>query len=569
MAKLFATLACLLAATSCAALPGVTVQPTEAWKTDTELVTAIGNEPDIVDPQLSSFSSEGAIVGMLYEPLLTWDPVTLTLVPAAARELPTVSANGLVYTYTLRPGLTYSDGSPLTAQRFVDAFVRLCDPQSWAELAFIAYAIEGCGAWNGKDVKRATASELESARAAMGVRALDDLRLEFRLTKPFAAFPQATALWIGSPVRVEDLGAPPANVYRPLGLTKLVGNGAFTLKEWIKGDRLIFERNERYRLPVRLARWIKRIVPDADTQRVMYDAGRIDALSVTPRNAADREALLVRGDLARALGACTRYVGFNTARAPFDDANVRLAFAKALDKEDFARSIDMTGRPAASLVIHAQPGHAHDDRAQQFDAAEARRLLASSKYGAPVEGKIAGIDLRFVFQDSPQVKVRIDWIVEQWYANLGVRVTPEVYRGWGSLIKRPEAEPHIYRLGWCEDYPDGLNWYEQFTTGASSSRTHFSDKAFDALIDQADIERDGIERQALYERASRVLSAAAPGAWLTWSETWWLVRPELRGYQQSSFDWDFGQFSLTRIVGVKRGTGSGATNAILTPSGRG
>jgi oligopeptide transport system substrate-binding protein len=551
MSKPLASLACLLVAASCAVQPGAAVPATEAWKTDTELVTAIG-DPEIVDPQLSSFTNEASIVGMLYEPLLTWDPVNLTLVPAAARSLPSVSADGRVYTYSLRAGLVYSDGSPLAARRFVDAFVRLCDPASWSDHAFIAYPIVGCERWNTMDTKRATAEELLAGRAGVGVRAIDDLTVEFTLRAPLEAFPQVTALWVGSPVRLEDLGAPPANVYRPVGLTKLVGNGPFTLRDWIKGDRLTFERNDRYRLPVRLARWTKRIVPDADTQRVMYDAGRIDVLAVSPRDAADREGLLVRHDLDRMLGSCTRYVGFNVKRPPFDDANVRLAFAKALDKEDFARSINMTGRAAASLVIHAQPGHAHDDRSQQFDAAEARRLLAASKYGSPVDGTIAGIDVRFLFQDSPEAKAQTDWTVQQWYANLGVRVTPEVNRGWGQLVTKPEAEPQLYRLGWCEDYPDGQTWYEQFSTGASSNRTHFADPTFDVVVGRAAAERDPIARQLLYERASRILSTAAPGAWLTWTETWRLADPRLRGYELSSFDWDFAQFSLARIVGVKR-----------------
>jgi ABC-type transport system substrate-binding protein len=408
------------------------------------------------------------------------------------------------------------------------------------------------------DTKKSTIAELDVARAAVGVRALDDLSLEFTLDTPLAAFSQATALWVGSPVRLEDLGTPPLNVYRPVGLTKLIGNGPFVLKDWIRGDRLIFDRNDHYRLPVRLSRWTKRIVPDAETQRAIYEVGGIDLVAVVPRDDADREALLARRDMDRMLGSCTRYVGFNMDRPPFDDANVRLAFAKALDKEDYARSIETTGRPAASLIVHAQPGHAHDDRVQQFDPVEARRLLAASKYGAPVDGKIGGIDLRFAFTASPSNRNagRVKWIVGQWFASLVVTVqldpidTTTFGGGWGG---RFGAQPQLYLNGWCEDYPDGQAWDSVlFRSSSAAQRTHFNDKGFDALVDQADLERDPLTRQALYERASRILSTAAPGAWLTWSETWWLVRPELRGYEQSSFDWDFAQFSLARIVGVRR-----------------
>lgn len=553
MRYLVATLMCLLVLSSCSAPPGQGPVVT-AWKTDTELVTATLGEPDIIDPQLSSFANEAAIVGMLYEPLLSFDPATLALIPAAARALPSVSADGRVYTYSLRPDLTYSDGAPLRAQRFVDAFVRLCDPANWAENAFLAYPIAGCEAWNVQDIKTAAPADLEAGRRGVGVRALDDLTVEFTLAAASTAFAQVTALWIGAPVRIEDLGTPPANAYRPTGLTRVVGNGPFVLTDWIRGDRLVFARNERYRLPVRLAKWTKRIATDPDTIRVMYDAGRVDAYPVTPRDDADREGLLARADIHRVLGPCTSYVGFNTTAPPFDDPNVRLAFAKALDKEAFVRGVTKTGRAAFSLVPHAQPGHAHDDRIQQFDPVEARRVLASSKYGPPVEGLVGGIPLVFAFTETSTTSARtqIEWVVAQWYANLGVRVTPQVQSSWGHpLIKQKSQQPQLYRLGWCEDYPDGQAWYTTlFKSSSNAQRTNFKNERFDDLVTRADVERDPLRREALYEEASRVLSSAAPAAWLSWPEQWWLVDPAVRGYEQSSFDWDFAQFSLARIVGV-------------------
>src|SRR2546430_17611386 len=94
MRPLFASVACLAVLASCA--PAVAPAP-EPWRTETALVTNMGSDPDTIDPQRGSFANEMSIVGMLYEPLLTWDAATLTLVPAAARSLPRVSANGRVY----------------------------------------------------------------------------------------------------------------------------------------------------------------------------------------------------------------------------------------------------------------------------------------------------------------------------------------------------------------------------------------------------------------------------------------------------------------------------------------
>jgi oligopeptide transport system substrate-binding protein len=552
MARLFAPLVCLFLIASCA--PGAPTGGREPWKTDTELVTVLPSEPDVIDPQKVSFAHELSIVGMLYEPLLTWDAATLTLRPAAARSLPHASDDGREYTFTLREGLAYSDGTPLEAQRFVEAFVRACDPKVAGEYAFLAYAIAGCRELNVMDPKTAHAKALAAARDRVAVRAPDALTIQFTLREPDASFPQVTAMPLGSPVRLEDAGRWLDGYRTTRDPSVYVGNGPFIFKEWVRGERLVFERNERYRAPVRLARWTKRIVPDADTARVMYDAGRIDALAVTPRDAADREALLARPDMHRGLGPCTTYVGFNTARPPFDDQRVRLAFARALDKDNYVNSVAKTGRVAFSLVPHAQPGHAHDDRAQTLDSIEARQLLASSRYGVPVDGLLGGIPITFPFRQSLADRELAIWVADQLQRNLGVRVVPEVVNSWGhGLVKRIEAQPQLYRLAWCEDYPDGQDWYKAlFHSQSAFSRTNFHEPRFDDFVTRADREQDAARRQSLYEEASRVLSREAPGAWLAWTEQWWLVRPELAGYELSSFDWDFAQLSLARIVGVKR-----------------
>lgn len=555
MRSLFVTLACLVVLASCDTFAAPDGQPAGPWQTDTQLVTNIGSEPDTIDPQRASFTTEASIVGMLYEPLLTWDPTTLALVPAAARALPEVSADGLLYTYALRDGLTYSDGTPLEARRFVDAFVRLCDPNVASMYAFLAYAIDGCQRWNEMDPKRASAGDLAAARDAVAVRALDATHLEFRLVRPSTNFPQATALWIGAPVRLEDIADTPHEWGTTRDLTRFVGNGPFVLAEWRHGERMIFERNERYRLPVRLARWTKVMIAEPAVARSAYEHGELDVAGVSPATAAEREALLARADLARTLGNCTRSIGFNTLRAPFDDPAVRLAFAKALDKEDFATNVVKVGRAAASFVPHGEPGHAHDDRVQQFDPTEARRLLAASKYGAPVDGVLANVPIRFPFAVTPASQARVSWATEQWYVNLGVRVIPDpIYPGTvGPLVKKPEQIPQLREIAWCADHPDGQGWYTSvFQSASRVTGTGFADPSFDSLVARADAEQDTGARERLYESASFVLSRDAPAAWLLWTETWLLVRPEVRGYQLSSFDWDFSQFALARIVGVRR-----------------
>jgi oligopeptide transport system substrate-binding protein len=541
--------ACLLAAAIVACTPTISAptSPMEPWETGSELTTSLGWEPDTIDPQRASFQNEASVVGMVYEPLLTYDPVTLRLVPAAARSLPEISSDGLTYTYRLHSGLTYSDGSPLTAHAFAFAFIRLCDPRTHGQHTFVAYAIAGCEAWNALPPLGTPAAKLEQARADLGVRALDDRTLEFRLREPAPQFPHATALWIGAPIRETDFaGRGPFDHPTP---ETYIGNGPFKLVEWKRNEKMVFERNERYRTSVRLKRWTKVFSSDAGVMRAAYDEGRLDAVAVGPANEEDRERMLLRPDLVRRLGTCTSYIAFNTQRPPFDDPLVRLAFAKALDREELVRTVEMTGRAAASFVPHDQPGHAHDDRVQSFDPAEARALLAASRYGRPVDGRIGGIDLAFTFTANARSKARVKWATDDWLGYLGVRVQPDPVSGHWSygLLKRPQALPQLSLMGWCADYPDAQDWFSAVFHSRARNRSGFANTAFDAIVDRADRERDPAAREALYEGASYVLSRAAPAAYLTWSENWTLVRPDVRGYRVSAFDWDFAQFSLATI----------------------
>ena len=545
MRRTFTTLACLLALSGCGVVPSPVVE--EAWKTDSELTTNIGVEPQTIDPQQATFVTEIQAALMVFEPLLTYDPATLTLMPAAAKALPQVSADGRVYTYTLRSGLTYSDGMPLKAERFANAWRRLCDPRTGGDLKFLAFPIVGCEDVNLLDRFRASAAEFDAARSRIGVRALDDTTVEFTLRAPAAHFPQITALAIGAPVREEDVQRGGSHWTEP---ENFVGNGPFRLAELKHNVRMVFERNVRYRSPVRLRRWTKVMITDAAVARRAYEEGRLDVLAVAPGTDAEREELLTRSDLRRSPGPCTYYVAFNTKAPPFDDERVRLAFAKALDKEEYARTVERTARSAPSLVPHGQPSHAHEDRIQAFGPAEARRLLAASDFGAPRNGKLSA-PIRLRFNGDARQTARAEWLMAQWRAYLGVEVIPDPIRpgGYGPLFKGGANLAQVAMMAWCQDYPDGEGWYGTLLrkNGIASSRTQFEDPELVALLDQAEREEDALDRQQLYERASVLASRTASVAWLAWSESWLLVRPEVKGYELTSFDSDFAQFSLARV----------------------
>ena len=197
-----------LLAAACTGAPGTTNQPSggaDAIDENGEITTNAGSEPDTIDPQKESFVNEVAQTMMVFEALMSFDPKTLKPVPAAAKEAPKLSSDGLNYTFTLRDGLKYSDGSPVTAKDFQYGFTRTCDPAVAGEYAFTAYIIVGCEAWNTMDPKKATKAELDAAKAKLGIKTNGDKEISFTLTEKAPYFQSIAALWVGVPTRESDV----------------------------------------------------------------------------------------------------------------------------------------------------------------------------------------------------------------------------------------------------------------------------------------------------------------------------------------------------------------------------
>src|SRR5215203_2457223 len=156
--------------------------------------------PDVVDPQKSSFSAEIDILNLVYEGLTRQDS-NLETIPAAAESWE-YNDDATQITFKLRPGLKYSDGSPLTAENFRYAIERNCDPATAGEYQSILFEIVGCAEFAGLaadeegNAQEYTPEEHEAARAALGVKALDDLTLQIDLTNPAPYYHTLASLWV-------------------------------------------------------------------------------------------------------------------------------------------------------------------------------------------------------------------------------------------------------------------------------------------------------------------------------------------------------------------------------------
>src|SRR5438093_5546370 len=484
---------------------------------------------------------------LVFQALMNFDPKTLKPIPAAAKEAPKLSSDGLKYTFTLRDNLKYSDGKPVTAANFVYGFQRLCDPAVAGDYAFTGYIVVGCEKYNGADTKATSPADLQKLRDAIGVKAVDDKTVEYTLTEKAPYFTSIAALWVGVPTR-EDMVTKGGDKWTEP--ETFIGNGPYVLKTWNHNEKMVYERNPNYTPLPKLKTITKPVIAEAAVAFAAYRNSEIDIFGVSGEykkpveSDADLSKQLVKGN-----DSCTFYYGFNTTKAPFDDANVRLAFAKSFDREAYNRDINQgIGTANASFMPPGFPNYDADDTNQKFDAAAAKSAITASKYGADLtSGKLK---VTFSFSSSQTNKTRAEWAVGQWKQNLGIDVAldPQDRTTYTKNVKKAETTPQTFLLGWCADYPDPQDWLTTvFKSNSTVSHTSWKNTQFDDFVSKAESEPDAAKREAGYKDAQRVLTKDAPVAFLYSTAAWRLVKPWVQGYTFSAMDFFPSIFTIDQV----------------------
>lgn len=503
----------------------------------------LGGEPGLhhLDPQQATSKIEVGEVSLLFDTLLTYDRGGATLIPSLARTMPQVSSDGLTYTISLQSGLTYSDGRAVLARDFVFAFQHLCDPATQSDFAFAGFVVAGCERFHADDPARTPADQLARDRAAVGVVASDDRTVSYHLAYRAQFFPHLLASWLTAPTR-EDLVAR-GDTWTEAGT--YVGNGLFRLVSWTHRKEIVFERNEQHRPKAKLKRIVMNLALTPNAALAAYRNGEIDVLDVSTdiKRDVDGDAALA-GQSASIDSVCATYFSLNVRKPPFDDANVRLAFAKAVDRDQWVRdALGGLGTPATSFIPPGVPGHDADDNAQAFDPAAARDLLARSRYAGAVPTVL------ITYPPIPTLSRVFQALADGWRSALDVDVRlspidPTTVRD----LARPETYPQLISSGWCAAYPDAQDFLSLvFVSGSGVGRTNYANPAYDSLVHQADGEPDVARRAGLYRDAQRMLTRDAPAIFMASLRSTTLVSPRVHGQTITRFDRVFSQYALSDV----------------------
>jgi oligopeptide transport system substrate-binding protein len=506
-----------------------------------EIVTNMGEEPDNIDPQQSSFLDEIGVIMKTYEALMTFDIKTGKAIPGAAKEMPKVSADGKTYTFTLRDGLKYSDGKAVTAKDFQYGWQRLCDPVTAGQYASIGYIVAGCEAWSSMDPKADDPAKLAAAKTTL----LNNVKISgndisFTLNNPAPYFTSIAGLWVGVPTREDKVTQGGAKWTEA---ATYIGNGPFILSEWQHNVKMVFTRNTNYRTPPKLAKWTQVMITEGSTAFAAYRNNELDVFGIAAEDlrTIDSDAAL-KAQRVDGPGSCTFYVGFNNRLAPFTDKNVRVAFAKSFDRDGYINDVQKIGRPTTSFIPLGFPGYDAGDTFQKFDVTAAKAALAQASPAATA----ALANLKITYSSSARAKTRLEWFQGQWKTNLGLNVAldPVDATTYSALVKKPETTPALFFLGWCADYPDPQNWLSMvFHSNSTVSRVGYNNAQFDKLTSDADKEADATKRADLYQQASRILSQDAGAAFVYNDANPALLKPWVKDYHLTTLQFETQRFT--------------------------
>ncbi len=487
--------------------------------------------PDNLEPQTNEFGNWSLIL-LNYEGLTRLDE-ELNVVPAAAESWE-FSDDGLTITFHLRENLTYSDGTPLTADRFRYAVERRCDPNLEWSGAEDLFDIVGCEELN---TSSAGGPEYESAKANLGVRAPDERTLEIRLKRPAPYFP-AVARWLGFiPVKRELIEAGGAEWWRDPA--NWVGNGPFHVTGFepeATPPRIRLTRNEHYWGGRAQLDGIEYLIMDYDAAREAYLRDEVDIIDPEfgTLPALEADPVLSRQLLTMSSPFVDTF-HLNLKREPFSDKHVREAFAYAFDREAYCLEVYLqTCTPMLSWIPPWVPGAIETD-AYAFDPVKAREALAASSYGGPDD--VPEITWYYAEDDAWSLE-QAEWLANQFRQVLGVAMTlaPVPWEEIVAMQADAATWPQIANTTWWSDLPDPHGWMSFWTCGHEcfAANIGYCNPAYDALVAAADSELDPEERIRLAEESQRLLIADAPAIFGSRWDVVLLVKPSVTGYSPSA-----------------------------------
>lgn len=464
-------------------------ETTEEVAGGNDLIIASHSEAVLLDPHMSTDVPSANVAYNIFEQLVKFNE-NMELVGSLAEDWQLI--DDTTWEFKLREGVTFHDGSDLTAEVVKANFDRILDPKVASPRAFLFEMVNN-------------------------VEVIDEYTVRFHLDYPFAPFPAHLTHNGGAIISKAAIekdyeameNGEKAGTYIN---ANPIGTGYFKLEEWVSGDYIKLARNDNY--------WGDKAKLDSVTFKVVNEPlTRIAELErghshiIEPLNPSDMKRVedLDNAFVHRQSSTAIAYIGFNMEKEPFNDVRVRQAISHAIDKSQIIDGIyEGTGVPAVGPIAPDVWGYNSDVEPLDYDLERAKQLLAEAGYAD-------GFSTTIWTNDNPD-RMKITEYVQSALSELNIDVNIEVME-WGTYLDETAAGNHeMFILGWSTSTGDAdyatYPLFHSSNVGDPGNRTFTMDDELDQLLEAARVEKDENTRLDLYRQVQERLVELAPMLYL-------------------------------------------------------
>ena len=505
------------------------------------LTVQVGPDPETLDPALNSAVDGGNMLLHTFECLLTVDKDG-AIAPGCAETWES-SADGLTWTFHLRDGLKWSDGSAFKASDFVYSWQRVANPETAAPYAdTVLWPVENFDAvFSG-----------EADPSTLGVSAPDDKTFVVKLSAACPYFESLAAFATLSPVNPATVEAN-GDAWAVSPAT-YISNGPFMITEWVPGSHIVTKANPNYwnkkAIKLDAIKWL--LIEDANASYSAFQTG--EALFIKDVPTEEIPSLMDNSEFHIDPIIGTYYLNLNCTKAPFDNEKVRKALSLAIDRDYVANTI-MQGTYVAAynfmgpgwadpaggdFYANANGGKPYISSDYDANLAEAKKLMQEAGYS----GSADNLDLTITYStnDSGYHKVVAEYLQEAW-KQIGIDLKVEIVE-WASFTPMRRAGDYMAaRNGWVGDYSDPSNMIELLYSSNGNNDGKYNNKDFDAAIDISRSTMDVKTRSEALHKAEDILMETAGCVPVAYYTDFYLQSSKITGMWHSAYGYWYFMFA--------------------------
>lgn len=489
-----------------------------------------------LDPAVNTDLYSAEVINVVYPGLLVLDP-KLGVEPWAAQGAPTVSADGLTYTFKVKPGLKWSDGTPITSETFAYSINRAENPCTASPAAYYLYTLKDALTFN--TAETCTGGKISGKIQTLigdSITTPDAQTLVLTLAAPAAYFQEAMTYPTSYAVPEQLITAHPTDWTQHLADNGGFGGNLYKVTLWNHAGKLTLDRNDSFWGTKPKLREVQiTFYKDTTTAYNSYLAGKDDIGAAPTAQLANAKK---HTGFHQVGVQQIDYYAMNWKIKPFDDVRVRQAFAIALDKTSLANTV-LHGAVAATnhIVPSGMPGYNPDLKGPDGTTSLTGNTQAANQLATQYATDTkCGTSTDFSKCPAVTLTISSGSVDASNEAAAAQQMWAKAFPGWkisitstdfGTLLTNLNAKTvQFWAIAWIEDYPDPQDW---LTTNLACDSAYNSGNACipaaDTLMHAADASKDLVGRLAQYQQAEQDLVTQVGWLPLDQATTWWEVRP--------------------------------------------